>query len=151
MESSVEYERVRELMKRKKKLLAKLRRSKKEQVKARIEKRKINEELRSLSGKKNLFAGMDADKAASAVKKSIDDVKPGDIYPKDLEREFDKIDRPAVADQHKILDLGRVKERAAPAPKAYDEDSNSADAIVGDGEDVDESYLQDEVIDFSEQ
>jgi hypothetical protein len=141
-------ERFKDLMKRKKKLLAKIRRNKKEAVKARIEKAKINEELRQIKGKHNLFADMDPEKARETVKSRIEAVNPSEIYPRDLERHFDSIDKPkAKSEQHKTLDLGKVSETPI-ITKPRDED----DHIVGDdNEEYDRTYIEDEVMDLSDQ
>lgn len=147
MESSIDYDRLRELMAKKKKLMAKIRRCRKEQVKARIEKRKINDEIRKLRGKKNLFSDMEHSDAAELVKKTIESVDPNDIYPKDLEREFDKIDKPAV-DKKKTLDLGKIKEQPLPvATRGSSDEDDTVDGVVGDSEEPTE---EEGVLDFSD-
>lgn len=144
-EALTNHERFKELMKRKKKLLAKIRRNKKEAVKARIEKAKINEELRLLKGKKNLFVGMSTEEAREKVRMNIEAVSPEQIYPKDLERQFDTLDKPK-AEQHKTLDLGKVAESPLAARPRDDDDS-----IVGEDHDEQPEGYEDEeaVIDLS--
>lgn len=146
-----EYERVKELIKKKKKLMARIKQSRKAQIKARLEKKKVNEELRRLRGKKNLFADMAPARAQESVKKEIEAVKPAQVYPRDLEKRFDKIDKPKQpTDTDKVIDLGRIPEQpiAGGQRRTHEED--------GDVAEVDEeavgSFIGEEhgVVDFSE-
>lgn len=106
-----DWDRVNELTKRKKKLIAKIRRASKTQAKARVEKRKINDAIKALRGKRSPISGMTPEQAAVAVKSSIESVVPSDMFPEDLEREFDKVDRKSKSVPQKVLNLGRIPEQ----------------------------------------
>lgn len=145
-------ERLKELMKRKKKLLVTIRKNKKTQVKARIEKRKINEEIRTLKGKANQFRNMTPEEAQAEVRRRIDDVDPSEVYPKDLERQFDRLDKPTKKN-YKVIDLGRLPEKPLNSGADSDDDQDShvgsADAAHPD---LTESNVEEEgVVDLSDQ
>jgi hypothetical protein len=118
---------VAELKKKKKKLMAAVRRKRKSLAKTQLEKKKVAAEedmLRERLGPKrgmppksqsrrsrpktqDKFAGVDPVVAQARVTKEIEAVEPEDIYPKDLEREFDKIDTPGEQADTEIVDLGK--------------------------------------------
>jgi len=137
-------ERIKELTKAKKKLLTKIRVGKKGLIKARLEKRKINEELRRLKSKANVFAGMSKEAAADKVRAEIEGVMPAEVYPKDLERRFDKLEAPTK--QYKTVDLGKIPERAAARPAADDE----AESVGTDAEPEVEAGVDEGVLDLSD-
>jgi hypothetical protein len=160
--------RVKELIKKKKEFNKKLRRMKKTQIKTRIAKRKVNEEIRGLRAKKNLFVGMSAEDAMKLMKVKMDGVSPSDMFPVDLEREFDKLDmQKSNPAGHKILDLGRIPEgtRASRSGASDDEGllvhsggtgmEDSETSIVGtsvDDEPAGHADSSEEVVlDFSDQ
>jgi hypothetical protein len=146
-------ERIKELMKRKKVLLTRIRKSRKLQIRARMEKRKINEELRRLKGKKNLFNGMTKEQAMDKVRRDIDGVRPEHIYMKPLERAFDKIERPGnTSKNYSVIDLGKLSENPRSLPKVKP-DSGDDDVIVEQvlPDDPQEDVEQEEVIDMSDQ
>lgn len=106
-----------ELMAKKRKLLTKIKRTKKALVKARIEKRKINEELKKLGP----LAGLSVDDAKSKVAAEIEAVQPGQIYPQDLERQFDRIDRPKNrTNDRDVLDLEPEELESISAGSSFD-------------------------------
>lgn len=138
-------QRIRELMKKKRKLIATMKRGKKIQIKARIEKKKVNDELRSLKGKTNLFKHMTPEEAREEVRRRIEDVKPEHVYPKDLERQFDRLESPSSV-EHKVIDLGKVPERPmAKATRSEDTEpevvAEEAFASVGDDQTEDDGVL----------
>lgn len=103
-------DRIRALESKKRRLMGSIVRNKKNAAKARVTKRKINEELRILKGKQNKFMNMTPEDAQTAVAKELADVAPGEIYVKDLEREFDKVDRKAAEGrpERDIVDLDDI-------------------------------------------
>lgn len=86
-------ERLKELEKKKKRLIRTIARNKKSAAKARAAKKRVLSEIRSINGKYSAFNGMTDKQAEKVVKKDLDNVKPVDVYPTDLEREFDKLER----------------------------------------------------------
>lgn len=95
--------RVKELMAKKRKLLTKIKRNKRSLIKSRIEKNKINEELLAIKAR---FAGMTSDEARAAVAVELDAISTDDIFPKKLERKFDRLDkRGPKHDERQVVDL----------------------------------------------
>lgn len=86
-------ERLKELEKKKTRLLRTIARNKKSAAKARAAKKRVLSEIKSIKGKYSAFNGMSEKQAEKVVKKDLESVQPADVYPKDLEREFDKLER----------------------------------------------------------
>jgi len=96
-------ERIKELKKKKKTLLTKMRKTSKILAQVRHEKKKVGDELSMLLDKTyprrerghvtNLFADLSPEDAAKAVNVQVESVTTADIYPKELENEFNRIDR----------------------------------------------------------
>jgi hypothetical protein len=154
---------VKELMAKKRRLLTKIKRAKRSLVKSRIEKNKINEELKRIKAR---FATMTTDEARAAVATELDAISTDDIFPKRMERDFDRLDRQGPKqDERQIVDLTgadatddgsstRIHNEGdgdvvvvATAP-ATDEDSDTLPDL-----DISEEESQDdeEVIDFSDE
>lgn len=150
-------ERIRELTKRKKILLGRIRKSRKLQIRARLEKRKINEELRRIKGKKNVFLGMTKEQSMDKVRADIEGVDPKELYPRGLERAFDKIERPSdKSKNYKIIDLGRIPENPRSLPKIKEgsmDDEHSTDVSVEDIVDAGDTGEQQEdgILDMSDE
>lgn len=142
--------RVKELIKKKKKLMREIQSAKKKQIKARIEKRKVNEELRAIRGKKNIFEGVAPEAALRKVRATIEAVTPEEVFPRELERRFDKIDHPKADDEvRKTIDLGRIPEQ----PIAGGRRGGDDDDTVGGGDDIEEAVYSEEdgVVDLSDE
>lgn len=140
-------DRLKELLKRKRKLLVVIRKNKKSQVKARIEKRQINEEIRNIKGKANQFRNMTEEEARAEVTRRIDGVLPSEVYPRDLERQFDRLDKPTKKN-YKVVDLGKIPERPMNSSADFDDE----DSHVGSEETHPDLVEQEgEVIDLSDQ
>jgi hypothetical protein len=153
-DNQLDMDRIKELTKKKKDLMKKIRTNKKAQIRARLEKKKINSELRQLKGKKNLFTGMTPSEASKFVKSKLDSVKPSDIFPKTLEREFDRIERPRNgAEGYKVVDLGNIPERPLQHPNRH-KDLDEDTGVIGIGTPADgetsDTIEEDGVIDLSE-
>lgn len=140
-------ERIKELMRKKKKLNATIKRGRKIQVKARIEKKKVVTELTKLKKDGSLFRGMTVDEARKAVKDAIEATDPKDVYPADLERTFDRLEKPSVG-EHKVVDLGKIPER--PISKNGDDDDDAEVVGVADVATEDDD-VDDGVVDLSDQ
>ena len=85
--------RIKELAKRKRKLLITMKRARRTLSRARVEKKKVNVELVRVRRAVNIFAGLSPEEAAEKVSKEVRATGPEHIYPADLEKEFDKLDR----------------------------------------------------------
>lgn len=153
METEIQFkERVRELTAKRKKLITSTKRAKRTIIKNKVEKDKVDTELKKLG----VLAKMPAEEARKAVLAEMDDVQPGDIYPKDLERDFERIDkkgkRVKPAAEKDVLDLaveedddGDIAGTSGPMHVGDDEGRTMATAAVRGGEEEEE----DEVIDLS--
>jgi hypothetical protein len=86
-------QRYKELLKLKRRALDQMRKHKKSLARIRVDKKRINEEITKLRKSGFAFAGMSTMEASARVSGEIRDVKPEDIYPRDLERQFDKLER----------------------------------------------------------
>ena len=86
--------------------MTKINRTSKNLRKAKHENGKINAEAKAIKVKLrdktsarspgNIFSGMSKDEAVASVGKEINAVEVDDIYPKDLEREFDILEDPKM-------------------------------------------------------
>jgi hypothetical protein len=148
-------QRFRELLRLKRKLAATIRRSKKVQIRARMEKRKINEELKKIKGRSSVFADMPQKKAEKIVKKQIEAVHPDDLYPKDLEKHFDKFDA-RDSSENKIVDIGKISDKPLSHSRRRHADSEEESSEIVGSADPDNAFVvasveEDEVvIDLSE-
>ena len=86
-------ERLKELAKKKRKLLITMKRARRTLSRAKVEKKQVNEELNRVRRAVNVFEGMSPEAAALKVAFEIKATGPEHIYPNDLEKEFDKLDR----------------------------------------------------------
>lgn len=140
-------QRFRELLKLKRRILDQMRKHRKAIAKGRVDKKRINEEITKLRKSGFAFVGMSTSEASARVSSEIRDVKPEDIYPKDLERQFDKLERETEVRYRKAsADLDEDDGRGIKVPRIADDDGVfiGADAGVvdlGEGE-VDEFEVE---------
>ena len=85
-------DRCREMAKKKKKNLEKMKRLKRSYVKAKLEKRRINAEIKVLQAEWQARIKNNPEEAKSAFLQELKNVTVEDMFPKDLEDEFDKIE-----------------------------------------------------------
>ena len=85
-------ERTKEMAKKKKKNLEKMKRLKRSYVKAKLEKRKINAEIKLLQAEWQERIKNRPEEAKTAFAQELKNVTAEDMFPKDLEDEFDKIE-----------------------------------------------------------
>lgn len=144
--------RYRELLKLKRRLLDQMRKHRKSLAKSRAEKKRINEEITKLRKSGFAFAGMTTTAAQARVDEEIRSVRPEDIYPKDLERQFDKLERTTNVNYRKgMVDLDDAEDGSDVGKRSSDDDSPAIflgkDSVVidfGDGE-TDDSELEPDV------
>jgi len=98
-------ERLKELEKMKRVLLTRMSRHRKELAKCKVRKRAINEEIFRIKSNPGVFDGMTSQQAFSAVATAIRDTKPEDMYPKDLEKEFDKIEKSLRGPNDRVTEI----------------------------------------------
>lgn len=122
-----------ELAKQKRRLLDTMKKHRKALAKARAEKKKINEEITKLRKSGYAFHGMTATEAMERVKNEIKSVKPLDIYPKDLEKKFDKLERDSEVKYKKgSVDIADIDGDASEATgHDYDDSPNVIDSGLG--------------------
>ena len=150
----------RELSKQKRRILDKMKKYRKSLAKARVEKKNVNEEITRLRKSGFAFAGMTAVEAQAKVSGEIQAVEPGDIYPVDLERKFDKLERTTEVTYRKgsvdISDMGSGP--AASRLSSHDDDgvrsvvldSESGVVDFGEGEEDEISEPVPEEVDDAE-
>jgi chromosome segregation ATPase len=80
------------LRKSKRKNLDKLKRTKRVFVKAKLEKKRINRDIKKLQAEWQELIRKDPAKAKSAFANELENVSTEDMFPKDLEKEFDKLE-----------------------------------------------------------
>lgn len=100
-------ERIKELASKKKKLITSMKRATRTLAKSRVEKKKTDAELKKLKARKSSLANMSPEQARACVLSEMESVTPGSIYPRDLEREFERIDNPRghKINEREVLDL----------------------------------------------
>ena len=111
MEQTERDARIEELKKAKKKLNESMRRHRKMLAKNRLAKRRLDEELKNLKGDKNIFLGKDKKTVGKLILKKLNSVKVDEVYPPQLEREFEKIEKRPNIDE-KVADIDVVAEVA---------------------------------------
>lgn len=110
-ETDPNIQRYKELLKLKRRLLDQMKKHRKALAKNRAEKKRINEEITRLRKSGYAFAGMSSDAARARVGDEIRSVKPEDIYPRDLEKQFDKLERTTVVKYRKgSVDLDDIED-----------------------------------------
>jgi hypothetical protein len=123
-------QRYKELLKMKRRLLTQMRKHRKSLAKARVDKKRVNEEITRLRKSGFAFAGLTPEQAQKRVSGEIRAVTPEDIYPKDLERKFDKLERKSEVMYKKgMVDTSDI-----------DDDSRAHAAAPGDQDDDREIY-----------
>jgi len=158
MEVEIHLEvRVKELAAKKKKLVTAMKRAKRTFVKSRVEKAKVDAELKKLKAKASAISKMTTEEARAHILSEMDSVTPENIYPRDLEREFERIDKPRgkrPVNEREVMDLAPDSDDDdggyTPSARHMSDDAEgkvmAAAAIVGDDEEENE---EDEVIDLS--
>lgn len=127
--------RYRELLKLKRKVLNDMRKHRKALAKKRIDKKKINEEITRLRKSGFAFHGLTPAAAQRRVSDEIRGVTPEDIYPKDLERKFDKLERTTEVKYRKgTVDVSDVDDSPT-APRGGKDDDEGVYAVTFDGDD----------------
>ena len=120
---------LRELFKQKRRLLDKMKKHRKSLAKLRVEKRRINSDISKLRKSNNIFGSMTAVAAMEKVTDEIKSVRPNDIYPRDLEKEFDKLEqKSAVKHRNRSVNLDDL-EPHGPSPKSHPEEEDTIDSI----------------------
>lgn len=89
-------ERAVELKKKKRANLDKMKRVKRMYVKAKLEKKRINREIKKLQAEWQERIKKNPAEAKSAFAKELKSVTADDMFPKDLETEFDKLDLQSI-------------------------------------------------------
>lgn len=138
-----------ELTRLKRRILDQMRRHRKSLAKARVDKKRVNEEISKLRKSGFAFAGLSPAQAQSRVADEIKAVTPSDIYPKDLERRFDKLERTtAVTYKKDKVDVSDIEEAStAPARRNDDDDEiilDRGEGVVDLGEHDDDPFAVDE-------
>ena len=80
------------LKKNKRKNLDKLKKTKRSFVKAKLEKKRINRDIKKLQAEWQELIKTDPARAKSAFAEELKNVSTEDMFPKDLEKEFDKLE-----------------------------------------------------------
>ena len=80
------------LKKNKRKNLDKLKRSKRVYVKAKLEKKRINRDIKKMQAEYQELIKKDPGRARAAFAEELKSVTTDDMFPKDLEKEFDKLE-----------------------------------------------------------
>lgn len=125
-------QRYRELLKQKRRLLNQMRKHRKSLAKSRVDKKRINEEITKLRKSGFAFSGMTAIQAMNKVSSEIQAVSPEDIYPKDLEKKFDKLERTTeVKYKNGRVDISDLDEDG-PATRVKDSDDDGVYAVTLD-------------------
>ncbi len=152
-------ERVHELTAKKKKLTTSMKRAKRTFIKAKTERVKVDGDLKKLKAHQAALAKMTPEEKRKAVLEEMADVTPEDIYPKDLERDFERIDkkgkRVKPAAEKDVLDLaiedddedGDIAGTGGGPMHVGDDEGRTMAAAAVRGGDVEEE--EDEVIDLS--
>ena len=127
-------QRYRELLKQKRRLLSQMKRHRKSLAKARIDKKRVNEEITRLRKSGFAFAGMTTLEAQARVSTEIQAVEPGDIYPKDLEKKFDKLERTTEVKYRKdSVDISDVNKKVNPSGhRHHDKDDEGGYSVILD-------------------
>jgi hypothetical protein len=113
---SVKKRVVEDLMKKKRKLVVVMKKSRKVLAKARAEKKRVNEEIKKLRKTVERINTMTPEMAQAEVAREIGKTRPSDIYPDDLEKEFDKIDRihdKSATDENQVMDANMGEDKPA--------------------------------------
>lgn len=127
-------QRFRELLKTKRRLLTRMRKHRKALAKDRVEKKRVNEEITRLRKSGFAFAGMTPSQAATRVSNEIQAVTPEDIYPKDLERKFDKLERTtAVVYKKGKVDVSDIEDSGPETKGKAKDDEDVVVALQDDG------------------
>jgi hypothetical protein len=138
-----------DLLKQKRRLLDKMRKHRKSLARARVDKKRVNEEITRLRKSGFAFSGMTAVEAQERVSGEIRNVTPEDIYPKDLERRFDKLERTTEVKYRKdSVDISDLDDDSqVPRPKTKDDDEGiyavtleHEDGVVDLGENETDDY-----------
>lgn len=151
-------------MAKKRKLIASTKRAKRKVVKLRVEKNKVNEELKKIKAR---FASMTSEEARASVAAELDAISTDDIFPKKMERDFDRLDRQkSGTDERQVVDLTGQDTGTDVGGNARMHQESDGDVVVvatGQAEEEepeslpdldigeDESHDDEEVIDFSDQ
>lgn len=123
-------ERLQELAKQKRKILNRMKKSRDLLAQDRIEKKKINEAIKSARGK-NVFADLSEEEARTKMRDDIKATNIADIYPSDLEAEFDELEQgEKEVDEKQVIEYvninSTIKNELA---TAEEEDDN--DEVIG--------------------
>lgn len=148
-ETDPNVQRYRELLRLKRRLLTQMSKHRKSLARDRADKKRINEEITKLRKSGYAFSGMTAVAAQERVGDEIRAVKPEDIYPKDLERQFDKLERTTEVKYKKgLVDLDDLENDGPSHSVSSEDDSpsifigkNSGVIDLGEGE-VDDTELE---------
>ena len=127
-----------DLMKKKKKLMGVMKKSRKVLAKARAEKKRVTEEISKLRKTADRINAMTPEDAQVEVAKEIGRTRPSDIYPDDLEKEFDKIDRihdKADTDENQVMDANMGEDKPTKKGRKSSRDSEVHGTIIAVEED----------------
>jgi hypothetical protein len=127
-----------ELMKKKRKLVTTMKKSRKVLAKARAEKKRVNEEIMKLRKTADRISALPADQAQIEVAREIGRTTPCDIYPDDLEREFDKIERihdKSDVDESQVMDANMGEDKPSKKGRKAKNDSDGNGSVVNVDED----------------
>jgi len=127
-------ERFKELAKRKRKLLITMKRARRTLARARVEKKKVNAELGRVRKAVNIFGGLSPEEAARRVSVEIKSTGPEHIYPNDLEKEFDRLDR--KSERNESSTVVDAPAHALEDDSVGDKDSGLYGVIIKDDGDV---------------
>lgn len=160
MSSDIEY---RELMAKKRKLIASMKRAKRKVIKLRVIKNKVNEELKKIKAR---FALMTFEEARASVASELDAISTQNIFPKKMERDFDRMDNNRTGStERKIIDLTGQDTGISMGGNVRMHQESDGDVVVVSTDDTDtepesipdidigedELHDDEEVIDFSDQ
>ena len=132
----------RDLLRQKRRLLDKMKRHRKSLAKGRVEKKKLNEAISRMRRSGFAFAGLSTIEAKSRVETEIRAVTTQDIYLRDLEKKFDKLEQSSeVKYRGATVDIDDIDD--APTARVRSDDDEGVYAVHVDPETG--------IVDFSEQ
>ena len=103
-------------------------------AKAKATKKSVNDEMAQLRRSGNVFGTMTMSEVKEHVQNEIKAVKPEDIYPKDLEREFDRLERNSIVNMRKDpIDIDDNDDvQVKPSHAKFDDDEGAVVSVDED-------------------
>lgn len=126
--------RYKELTKLKRRLLEGMKKHRRYLAKAKATKKSVNDEMAQLRRSGNVFGTMTMSEVKEHVQNEIKAVKPEDIYPKDLEREFDRLERNSIVNMRKDpIDIDDNDDvQVKPSHAKFDDDEGAVVSVDED-------------------